>query len=203
MSDSAEDLARQLATDSNLPFLQVIFDDMAPEIGNVYLTSPAMSLSSELSLGELKETFHSLGLPVKSAVTSKAINSAASSAYHDWQRANLGSIRVTDLDLFRLQPDTRKVTEIIELKRSFYSLEKWRPFAQDFVNFDLIEVLGNLNNIPFTIAYNVRSKSPFFDDPSQLSLFSYKSGVGATQLGVVTFASFCEQIFGDRVSVGS
>src|SRR5690606_23313522 len=109
---------------------------------------------------------------INNNTTAKYLNDKTSSAYHNWQRNSLGrGITVSDIDLYRVSENgTPKV--IYELKRSYYSLERWNPFRDDYSNFKLISNLCNKAGLEFKIIYNVRHKSPFFDDPSKLKLFS-------------------------------
>lgn len=176
--------ASELAETARIPFITIEFDDEAEVIDSAKVDGRA------ISLGELKNRFHKAGLPVTGGSTSKAINKAASSAYHEWQRTNLGAIKVSDIDLMRLDSKKNKVKEIYELKRSYIALEKWRPYPADFPNFDVIEYLISRVDVRFTILYNVRSTSPFHDDPSRVALFSYSHKGGPKSLGILSFDAF-------------
>jgi hypothetical protein len=139
----------------------------------------------------LKGWFASVGLPVSAGAPQKAINSRQSSAYHDWQRGNLGAIKVSDVDLIRLGSDDQTPTEVIELKRSFYPLGSWRPYTQDYPNFNVISDVTGRVGARFTIAYNRRVTNPsFVDDASRLSLFAYSKAGGAQALGEFSFEQF-------------
>lgn len=179
--------ARALAMKSAVPYAAITFDDEANSIDGVRLDD------QPIGLAELKTWFSGVGLAVNSGATRKEINSAESSAYHNWQRNNLGAIKVSDVDLIRWDGDTGTAIELLELKRSFYALEAWRPYPQDFPNFNVLANLASRTDARFTIAYNRRVTSPqFLDDASRLSLFAYSANGGPTSLGQVTFEEFTE-----------
>src|SRR3546814_2212476 len=50
-------------------------------------------------------------------------------------------------------------SEIIELKRSYIGLDRWKPFQADFPNFNLLMNLAKFSSLKMTIAYNVRHKN--------------------------------------------
>lgn len=181
---AAEAAARKLAATGGIPFATILFDDLAVEIDHVQLDTRLVTLS------ELKNWFFDKGLDVKTGSTRKAINSRESSAYHNWQRANLGAISVTDIDLIRFDDERKQIIQLIELKRSFYSLSKWSPFPVDFPNFNAIESLASRVDADFLIVYNVRYKEPWRDDASSLSIFSYSESEGPRSLGVKSINDF-------------
>lgn len=174
---------------SGIPYLKISFDDSIREINSVNLES--RSGIGEITLSELKDIFFELGLPVKQGLCQKAINDASSSAYHNWQRQNLGQIVVADMDLFRLN-DHGFPEEIIELKRSYIPLNNWTPFRQDYANFNLLTKVTYRCSCLFHILYNLRTKTPWFDDPSIITLFSYSESLGANKLGQYTFQQFVD-----------
>ena len=186
--EAAQSKAVGLDKDAGAAFATIQFDDKAASIDNVDLDGHTVTL------GELKDWFAATGLAVKGRTTAKAINDASSSAYHNWQRENLGAIKVSDLDLLRLDPNTGRVVEILELKRSFIPLDKWRPYPEDFPNFNVVSNLAARVGARFTIAYNVRVKQPeFHDDVSRISLFAYSFDDGARALGVVPLDRFLRE----------
>ncbi|WP_348234918.1 hypothetical protein [Vibrio parahaemolyticus] len=168
-------VTKKIANDASLRMLQICFDSTSPEIEFVDLINEDGSLQ-EITLGELRSTFKDLGLPVSNTETQKAINSAESSAYHHWQRISLGrGLCVADIDLLKRRKDGRY--SIVELKRSFYALDKWSPFPADFNNFYLLEKLCKMSGNSFFILYNRRMTKPkFFDDPSIVTLFDFNDG---------------------------
>jgi len=188
-------LLKRIAEASKIPFVSIMFDDAATEITDVFfkINEEEMLL---ISLSDLRDIFESFGLPVKRGAASKAINDSSSSAYHQWQRANLGSITVSDIDLFR-KSSGGAPGEIIELKRSYISLEKWRPFPDDYANFNLLSSVADRCGVLFTIAYNLREKSPFRDDATRLSVYKYSKINTPTYLGIYDFQQFLN---GDYVS---
>ena len=177
-----------LASLASLPLMHIEFDDSAQVIETVRLHSTTQP-SRDISLQTLKETFEQHGVPVNNDQFAKAINDKESSAYHKWQRASLGRITVSDIDLIRL--DNQSITAILELKRSYYGFERWKPFPADFSNFRLLNKVCVRAGIAFTIAYNIRHKSPrVFDDPSQIKLFFYDAGFNPTHEKIVPLADF-------------
>ena len=134
-----------------------------------------------------------MGLPVKSGACGKSVNDATSSAYHNWQRANLGSIKVTDIDLIRLN-DQGMPVEAIELKRSYYPLKDWKPYSDDYVNFNLLHSVCQSAGMEMNIAYNVRQTKPtFFDNASRLTIFSYKNVNSPIKMGEYDFSEFVDR----------
>lgn len=181
--------AKTMAAKSGLPLFFVNFDDGAQLIDKVGFGRPGQT-PTELTLDQLKDEFQKIGLPVKNGVCGKSVNDATSSAYHKWQRDNLGSIKVTDIDLVRLELNGEPV-EAIELKRSFYPLDQWNPYSDDYVNFNLLLSVCQQAAMKLTIAYNVRQTKPFFnDDASQLLLFSYSTPNKPVKLGKFSYADF-------------
>lgn len=87
----------------------------------------------------------------------KSENDALSSAFHLWTRKNVGIGAFVDIDLVRF--DGNNITELIELKRSFYGLEKWRPFNNDINNYSALSDIAQRLNIPLILIYNRQSDS--------------------------------------------
>lgn len=172
---------------SGIPAIKIYFDDTVSHIDFVKIKFDGSELI-EISLDDLKSIFSEFGLAVTTGRATKAINDASSSAYHNWQRANLGRITVSDIDLFRFGGNGTP-SEIIELKRSYIGLDRWKPFQADFPNFNLLMKLAKLSSIRMTIAYNIRHKNPFFDDASNISIFNF-SEKGPDHLGIFTFEEF-------------
>lgn len=184
-------LAEGLARRAGLPFGTIEFDDRAGEISEVLLNEKIVNLD------ELKMWFDKYGLSIKGnegGAPLKAINDAASSAYHKWQRAALGQITVTDIDLVRVDVKTGEPKTIYELKRSYIPLDSWAPFRADYPNFNLASAFAGMSKVGFCIVYNVRHKAPkFFDDVSSLRIFSYSAQAGAKSLGMMSFDDFVEE----------
>jgi hypothetical protein len=181
--------ACKIAENANLPMLQICFDSSKEIIDSVNVAEFDNKFIS-MKLSDLTSLFLHFGLPIQSGVTAKAINSAESSAYHNWQRNNLGkSIIVADIDLMKVKDD--ETITVLELKRSFYDLESWTPYPADFSNFYVLENLCHLSNNKFFIVYNKRITKPnFFDDASKISVFSFNQGK-PKKMGVFDF----EQLF--------
>ncbi|TMS61768.1 hypothetical protein [Pseudoalteromonas sp. S3173] len=164
-----------IAKSANLPMLQIGFDCTKETIDSVNVAH-FDSVFNCLLLNDLTALFESFGLSVQNGITAKAINSAASSAYHNWQRNNLGrNIVVADIDLMKIKDDGTII--VLELKRSFYDLKEWKPYPADYSNFYVLENLCNLSSNKFFIVYNKRTTKPvFFDDASKISIFSFNQG---------------------------
>lgn len=173
----------------NIPFLNISFDDESDNIEYVRIQDNSSNEWHDITLQKLKDIFKSFGIPVNNNPCYKAVNDKQSSAYHDWQRNNLGSITVSDIDLMRVNGD--KIEEIIELKRSYYEFDKWLPFSNDYPNFNLTLNLCNKVEIPkFTILYNIRKKNPFEDRPDPVMLFNYHNKNQYNKIGVFSFDDF-------------
>jgi hypothetical protein len=183
-------LAKELAGRANLPFGTIEFDDRVPEISNVSLNGTLVSLN------DLKRWFSGIGIAVRDDISSaplKALNDTSSSAYHNWQRSALGHIVVTDIDLFRLNTNSRMAMTLYELKRSFIPLDRWAPYRADYSNFNLASAFAEMSDVEFHIVYNVRHKTPrVFDDVSRLRLFSYSFQAGAKLLTELAFDDFVQ-----------
>lgn len=161
---------KELSNKSNLPLVCVRFVIDINEIEFVQF-SKDNKLFEKLTLSDLRDQFSEFGLPVQNTSTVKYLNDKTSSAYHKWQRNSLGSsLTVSDIDLWGL--DTKMNSKIIfELKRSYYSLERWEPFRDDYSNFRLISNLCKLSELKFYIIYNQRIKTPFKDVIDKIKLF--------------------------------
>lgn len=156
---------------AGLPVRYVRFACDVEEVETVRVSDSSFAYSS-LTMPELSALFGSFGLPVSNTRTAKYLNDRTSSAYHNWQRSSLGAaLTVSDIDLWRLNEDG--VPEVVfELKRSYYDLPRWKPFTDDYRNFQLISNLCNRANIQFKIIYNQRIKTPFEDKIDKLKIFT-------------------------------
>lgn len=87
----------------------------------------------------------------------KAVNATTANEFHDWQRAHLPrSIVMQDLDAWGIvasEGSTAEPTALIELKRSSFEPERWRPFEADRQNFVSMFELARRAAIPFYIVY--------------------------------------------------
>lgn len=71
-----------------------------------------------------------------------------------------------------------RVNEIVELKRSKYSLNTWTPYADDYPNFALLinTIVGSGKKIPFTLYYNLMRAGQIGrreEDISQIKVFDF------------------------------
>lgn len=106
----------------------------------------------------------------------KKENDALSSAFHLWTRKNVGIGAFVDIDLIRYNGS--KITEIIELKRSFYELKKWKPFNNDFNNYSALADIAARINVPLILLYNKQSEYPItsVDHKYQVKTIKQKTG---------------------------
>lgn len=186
MTIKVEEAGKDIARRNNIPFGVIEFEK---ELEGLTFNRERISLDT------LRCRFKEVGLEVI-GITNKAINSATSSPYHQWQRNNLGQIRVSDFDLFASNTSESEINRIIELKRSYIPLSDWEPYKADYTNFDLIAKLCLKIDANFLIAYNVRHKSPsFLDDPSRIKIFEYKSDSGSKSLGICELSDFIQGKF--------
>lgn len=142
---------------------------------------------------QLKERFRWFGVPVRSGGASKKINDRASSPYHEWQRANLGSDLVaSDIDLFRFQDG--RISGILELKRSRIPLQDWTPYENDRNNYALLWALAERAGILFHAVYNYRREQPFLDDVRRLKIFrvDFEGEPFYRLLGYESIEEFCD-----------
>ncbi|MCW3468030.1 hypothetical protein [Chitinophaga nivalis] len=129
------------------------------------------------TMPQLSALFGAWGLPVSGTPTAKYLNDQTSSAYHNWQRSSLGgNLTVSDIDLWKLDT-TGQPRVIFELKRSYYELERWQPFTDDYRNFTLLSNLCNQAGLQFKIIYNQRTKAPFADKIDRLKIFAVNFAV--------------------------
>jgi len=128
-----------------------------------------------LSYAQLRDLYEEYGV-VQPGTAKKRVNQYVSSPYHDWQRQNLGRITVSDFDLIKYVDG--EVKEIIELKRSKISINRWNPYQDDFPNFALLinTIVGSRKSIPFTLYYNVMKAGQMgmrVEDTSLIKVFDF------------------------------
>lgn len=184
-------LINQLGERANIPVAVVAFDTDVRIIEEVQYSEGRNRLE-RISLLTLADRMKALGLSVNNTPTSKAINDEYSSAYHKWQRDNLGNdIVVVDIDMFKISSEG-VIEKFYELKRSFKELNEWSPYQVDYNNFRVMSRLANKTNIGFDIVYNRRTKNPWFDDISNLSVFNvdFNRGTPINPVGRVDLETF-------------
>lgn len=185
-------LIHKLSPNNEIPVVQIRFAENILEIDFVKIRYSVQDTQwNHISLIELTEIFRRAGLQINTGETHKSVNDKVSSAYHNWQRNSLGGmISVSDLDLYRL--NQKEISAIFELKRSYYSFERWSPFTQDYPNFRLLFNLLKPLNFGLYIIYNRRTKSPWNDDVSLLKIYrvDFDKQEPMNNLGVYSFQSF-------------
>lgn len=147
---------KYIAKKLNIPIYKIVFDDSAnTSISEVAIATSLDHEGEMYFLTELKTIFKNAGLDIVDGHCDKYLNDRTSSAYHKWQRSSLGNkIIVSDIDLIRIDEKTNDPIEFIELKRSTFNVSTWRPYTDDFPNFNLIDTISQQTKIPLTIVYN-------------------------------------------------
>lgn len=176
---------------ADIPILYLRFACDIENVTDVVICDEALNYE-KISLQELSERYSTYGLPISKSSTNKYLNDKTSSAYHNWQRSNLGSsLTVSDIDLWKIDADGNPEI-IFELKRSYYDLQRWQPFRDDFNNFKLISNLCNRSGIKFKILYNQRTKNPFNDKIDNLKLFdvNFDNSKPISAQGIVSLLEF-------------
>lgn len=187
-------LLNYVALKSKLPLIVIKFISDLQKISEVLYSKENFSFRS-ITLKELSVIYSSYSLPVSNTDTDKYLNDKSSSAYHNWQRESLGKdLTVSDIDLMKVN-EKGQVSVIYELKRSYYELERWAPFKDDYNNFKLISNLCNRCSIAFKIIYNKRTKIPFCDDISKLKIFriDFRLPTPIKDEGIIILDNFLRQ----------
>lgn len=154
-SDNILKTLKYIEKKSKIPICKVLFDDaLNVNINKIKFAITMDSPYQEIDLNHLKNIFIQYGLDVDDGICDKYLNDAVSSAYHNWQRKTLGNrIIVSDIDMIRLNMNEEPI-EILELKRSSANVNTWKPYQDDFINFDLLNSIATLCDLPLTIVYN-------------------------------------------------
>jgi len=193
IDDSVLSYVSSISSRTSVPAIRIEFDDLSNEIEFVKIHKGSGD-QLNLQLDDLKKLFFKYGVPVNDGLCVKAVNDSTSSAYHNWQRSFLGTIVVSDVDLIKIKNES--VEALVELKRSFVSLDKWMPYKADYPNFRLISNLCDRGGFKFFIAYNVRHTRPlFFDDVSFIKLFDFDAGFNLSQVSILNFKEFSNGLF--------
>ncbi len=177
-----------LGSRANLPVLFVRFNATASAIEEVKFSDASFNFRT-VTMSELSQIFQGFGLPVSNTKTAKYLNDATSSAYHNWQRGSLGqALTVSDIDLWKVDSEGNPL-KFYELKRSFIALDRWAPYVDDYRNFKLLHAVAVRAKMEFKILYNLRTKNPWHDDATRLSVFSVNFALAPpiTFLGIVPF----------------
>lgn len=183
----------ELSEKSEVPVVFIRFSVNVESIDSIMLFNQKIRNFLRLNLADLRALFSRYGLPISKSPTAKYLNDKESSAYHKWQRTELGhSLRVSDIDLVSIK--NREICKIYELKRSYYSLESWVPFNDDYNNFVLLSKLSHKAKLQLLIAYNKRTKNPWEDDISKIKLFEFNHAkrIPVTLIGYYTLKEFLD-----------
>lgn len=175
------DTLKYIAKKLEIPVYKIIFDDSQDaSIAEIRFCSSLDDEGEMYFLDKLKILFKNAGLDIIDGKCDKYLNDKTSSAYHKWQRASLGNrIVVSDLDLIRINEKSKEPTEFIELKRSTSDVKYWKPYPDDFANFNLINTISQQTKVPLIIVYNRMIKDDttkviLEDIHNPVSIFSYK-----------------------------
>ena len=149
-----------------LPFIFVRFMVNNDQVG---LWEESAGNWRTVTYDQLRDIYERYGV-VQPGTAKKRVNQYTSSPYHDWQRNNLGRITVSDFDLIKFS--NGQWQEIIELKRSKYSMDKWNPFTNDYPNFALLinTIVGSGKNISFSLYYNLLKDGPMGSRVEDISI---------------------------------
>lgn len=160
---------------TGIPLILLRFDINKEEINEVFIVDYANNQRSlqRIKINDLSSFLEKFDLPIiKNTSTTKYLNDKTSSAFHNWQRANLGAkLQVSNLDLIKFSP-SNKISDIYELKRSYYDLNRWEPFPADFNNFKLLWNLCKSSNINLHILYNQKTRNPVDDKIDVLKIYN-------------------------------
>lgn len=165
-----------IANQSNIPSMFIRFT-VDQDMESVYKYTEKNEFQ-QISLEKLKDIYSKYDLPINNSQTGKYLNDRTSSAYHNWQRDSLGrNLKVSDIDMVKVDLNNNSILEVYELKRSKICLKDWKPYKDDYNNFKLLSNLFNkcVENIPFKIVYNYRCSDPWKDDISRLKIFNVDS----------------------------
>jgi hypothetical protein len=162
---------------NHLPVAMLKYDPGTQPLKDVmFITSPKSHKGKRIKIENLLGVFEEYGLNVSSSVSSKIINDAPSSTYHQWQKEFLGDgIIATDIDLIK-NPFDNENRKLFELKRSCKALKTWTPYPDDFNNYLM---LANLlpDGEKLTVVYNVYTKPKSgerIDDISTVKIYSFE-----------------------------
>jgi len=168
--------AAQVARRAGLPFRMMSYEEPASgqPLGSVEVSDEHHRTVQTMSMEQWKAELGGFGIPLAGHIA-KPVNRAQSSAYHAWQRANLGNIRVVDLDLLLLTK-TGQLDRVMELKRSSVPMEKWAPYREDFVNFDVIGRVCERAGLRFCLLFNNYNRVTGQDNLKRFRVFDYTNG---------------------------
>ena len=137
----------------------------------------------------LFEEFLQAGLVVSRDYRGKPFNSKASSVYHTWQSKHRFIGGITDIDVTRLGVEGKPV-EVIEVKRSRISLEKWAPYFNDKGGYEILSKFCKNENLDFTVAYYHFSPNESIEDYENLLILKKTGPFEFQKLGTFRFDEF-------------
>lgn len=165
--------AKEISRLTSVPLIYVCFNSKSKPISDVVVSSDFINFK-KMGMEDYIHYINRFGPVFGTVATKKEINDKYSNVYQVWQNQHGGIATGSDIDLMITSKDG-EIHTIFELKRSFFQLEDWKPYRQDFHNFEVIYNLLRSTNIHFYIMYNRRTKTPFFDDASKVRLFKIES----------------------------
>lgn len=160
--------ANQISKKSKVPFLYVRFnkDDNSLKEVVIIETEKFKTISLEDYINILIKT----GIQKHNQSSKKPINSKASNVYHLWQINSGLDIITSDIDLMYVNSGM-EIKNVYELKRSYITMDKWKPYPADYNNFILLSKLFIPCDINFYIMFNQYYKDPYKDDIRLVKLF--------------------------------
>lgn len=138
-----------------------------------------------------EQAFEQHGLSADKGAEVKPVKDRLSSGYHEWQRASLGNLTVSDIDLIRFTSEGDP-HEIFELKRSFRGLNDWEPYRADYDNYSLLYRAVAPSATRVRIVYNVYTGSrPRRDIIDHVAVWEVVSDSPTFErLGIYSFEEF-------------
>ena len=162
--------AEQLSKKSGVPWIYVSFIKDENEFSKAKVICPSKKLNfTELKPDQLADLYRSFDLFIVERESGKHINKQYSNVYQKWQMKIGYGLTGSDVDIMKVEKG--EIKSVYELKRSFISIDRWKPYPADFHNFILLSKLFLKCNIDFYIVYNHRQEKPFFDDISKLKVY--------------------------------
>ena len=181
-------LCENLSQKSKIPFLYVRFNQDKGWLDELIIYKSNEFI--KMNINDYVNLLVSFGLDKSSVGSTKQINSRASSIYHIWQ-FNCGlNIKTSDIDLLYIED--KLIKYVFELKRSFISLDRWKPFLEDYNNFILLSKFLKKCDIKLFILFNNYVKQPYKDDISSVKIFriEYDRDLIINELGLHTIHDF-------------
>ena len=160
----------KLSEKVNIPLVIIRYVDTEEELSDassieIFLKKPFMEICEEGgNLQDLIDLFNRLGIKAYREEQSpeKDENDSLSSGFHKWQREHLNIGIFSDIDLVRICNE--EVVAIYELKRSYISMEEWRPYLDDINDYIMLIRFCEVANIPFSVVFVFQANEKQYAD---------------------------------------